>query len=864
MRIYFTKIAIFCLVVFCQVAHGQQIKIPIKPAPTLFQQYDIPVDTLYITGSNGNVANSGIQIVPLGSSYTGNNGNNLSEEEMIQQVMNNTPTEKYLKAKSGEALNINLKFMLKLGQNNNYNNFEPFVVTRSFSYQYSPSLDDASSFEGYYGQEDTPNGIQQNYKYLDQISSESPSSDGRKVVEYSTTLTFQMGRFKSWYVFEFGIWQLDQQSNTPIYKSYIAVIPFVVEGPLITPSQANPVAIKGYIREPAIPQMILHNPPGDMSSVTFQTLQEACRSMSESVTLDESNNGRLNLTLGIAGSAGLFVSVNYEFSVTASLSGGGGSTLMKSNGRQNCVSILNSISTAPGNARANEGSIYLGYSSTVAYGLFPIVAIKTGPTVEVVRDSSIIFGLVPGSATPFYYSKNDILYDIAQNQSIINNLSFSPKMRREALNQNRIWDQVLKKDSININDPAAPVLVPPFTITGGNSGPNTTTITQSISETTTYDVSHFLEVGVGASFVVKVGGSGVDGGYEFKTKKTMGASVANTNNSSTTISYTLQDNDLGDSFRIKVIKDKTYGTPIFLLDEAQSRTSCPYEGGYQRDKPKLEINGSTSPTVTISNVSLGTSGNFRVKICNNSNEIKDYGFGFIGESIVNDVSITSTAGIGSSPTGTSITKLATITAVPANGCKTTTYDVNIARRNPASPMSYQNIEFVTYAECEPSIKSSIYANINFAGPPPPTGVAASKSEVCVSNPLTLTANCPVATTPNWYTVAEGGFPIAVGASVVVNPTENTTYYVGCETPDYKRDRVATPLVLVGSPSTALNLTSNITSSTLQIANTTITARNKIFSPATVTYKAGNSLTFTPGFEANAGTNFTAKIGGCAN
>jgi hypothetical protein len=110
----------------------------------------------------------------------------------------------------------------------------------------------------------------------------------------------------------------------------------------------------------------------------------------------------------------------------------------------------------------------------------------------------------------------------------------------------------------------------------------------------------------------------------------------------------------------------------------------------------------------------------------------------------------------------------------------------------------------------------------------------------------------------------GGFPVAQGAAVTVNPSVNTTYYVGCETPDYKRDRVATQLVLVGSPSTVLNLTTDYTTNSLQIANTTLTATNKINNPARVTYKAGNSLLFNPGFEAKSGSNFLAKIGGCAN
>jgi hypothetical protein len=209
---------------------------------------------------------------------------------------------------------------------------------------------------------------------------------------------------------------------------------------------------------------------------------------------------------------------------------------------------------------------------------------------------------------------------MAQNQSVINNLSNTPKLRREALNQNRIWEQMFKKDSANINNPTAQVIRSPFTWSGGAAGPNTVTTTQSITETETYDVSHFLELGAGLSFVLKVGGSGVDGGYEFKTKKTMGTSISGSSSSSTSVSYTLQDNDDGDIFRTKIIKDKTYVTPIFLLDSAQSKTSCPYEGGNQRDLPLLKINNSNQNSVSVQNITLGTAGTFQVNICHSSTE----------------------------------------------------------------------------------------------------------------------------------------------------------------------------------------------------------------------------------------------------
>lgn len=152
---------------------------------------------------------------------------------------------------------------------------------------------------------------------------------------------------------------------------------------------------------------------------------------------------------------------------------------------------------------------------------------------------------------------------------------------------------------------------------------------------------------------------------------------------------------------------------------------------------------------------------------------------------------------------------------------------------------------------------------NLGGSGKHIGVTASSDAICTgTTPVTLTANCPVTASPVWYTVAVGGFPFAIGSSVVVNPSINTTYFVGCETPDYKRGRVATKMVLVGNPSTVLNLTAAISTNSLQAANTILTASNKVISLARVTYKAGNSLTFNSGFEVSAGSNFLAQTGGC--
>jgi hypothetical protein len=399
MKTYFSKIAIFCLLVFFQVANGQQLKIPFLPKSNGIGGQVI--DSLYITISAGNVTNTG-SFTSLFANITRNYLGGIFinyPPQTVQNIFDNIPLAKQLKAKAGEPFNLTFTFKL---HNDINSNLEPKIESY-FNYTV-PSGN--GSFQGFKYQENgtnPPDGVYQTMNFVSAQNEYSNNCPVKNVITFTSPVTFPIGSFKGWLIFNFVVW--DFISGTPEPRTYQVILPYVVEGSLVTISQATPVQIKGYINEPAIPQMILHNPPGDLSSVTFQTLQETCRKMSEALTTDISNTGRLNLTLGIAGSAGLFVSTNFEFSVTASLSGGGGSTVMKSNGTQNCVSILNSISTAPGFARANEGSIYLGYSTRLAYGLFPTVAIQTSPTLAVVRDSSVIFGSVPGSATPFYYTK---------------------------------------------------------------------------------------------------------------------------------------------------------------------------------------------------------------------------------------------------------------------------------------------------------------------------------------------------------------------------------------------------------------------------------------------------------------------------
>lgn len=240
----------------------------------------------------------------------------------------------------------------------------------------------------------------QNYSYdqyitIVQTSVVNDNPNNRKKFTFTDTYTFKVGRTRAWLVF--GFRRTSAFGNT--YDNII-VLPFVVEGAFNDISAANPVHIKGYTKEPAIPYMILYNPLGDNSTVTFATNQEACRTFTETVSDDMSNSGFWGVKLVITGSTGLFVTVNFEFSITASVSSGGGNAAIKTKEKQNCVSTLSAISTAPNSGGENNRSIFSGYSTDLAYGFFLTIKINLGNSIIVERDTSLIFA--PVSSTPFF------------------------------------------------------------------------------------------------------------------------------------------------------------------------------------------------------------------------------------------------------------------------------------------------------------------------------------------------------------------------------------------------------------------------------------------------------------------------------
>ncbi len=216
-----------------------------------------------------------------------------------------------------------------------------------------------------------------------------------------------------------------------------------------------------------------------------------------------------------------------------------------------------------------------------------------------------------------------------------------------------------------------------------------------------------------------------------------------------------------------------------------------------------------------------------------------------------EVSTTSGAGFGSSLTLTQsggnvasttiFVRMAALTASPTAG-NVTVASTGATTRNVAvsGTVSVCTTSTLTLGTATNSTNCNGNGSIVFTS----TGITAG------TQTLSYTKNT-VATTATVTVAANGTFTLTgLGAGVYANFAIGTTTATGSRT-------------LTATPALSETVTANITTGTVTVAaQQTVTATNRV-SNANVTYRAGNSVTLSPGFQAT-GNTFQATIGtgGC--
>jgi len=453
--------------------------------------------------------------------------------------------------------------------------------------------------------------------------------------------------------------------------------------------------IMGYYTAPALPLYILRDPPGNASYSSITTSNDVCTGSTTSLTTGDSQNGYFKVRIGVAGTipfAGLDYSIYGEVGVDVSAS----QTETALNEYQTCLSTTSTYTTPTTGAPED---VFIGSAVRYAYGVGFTTSVAG--CVGLSTETGLVAAPV-GTTFNYNYREGQIRNSVIP-ELITEIDGMEPGADRDrATTQLDVWNQTLAmNDSIKAHAPYETVR----DFVGGPGEDHSLTVTTTDSYSIDYEAQ--LESGLSFEIGVNIGGSGITTGGAAKFQNGYGRGENGSNVATNTVQYHLEDTDSGDDLSVKVFRDEVFGTYVFQLDSAFSETSCPYEGGYQIDQPRLSVGTPGNTHMVINEAPIGNTLTFPLYICNESQYEMSYNIKVrggtnteggtvvvLGENISSDI-------LGQE-----------CESVPANGC----YDVTslfLTDPNTSDEITDFIIELYLYSPCEPSIRSSIIIEAHF-------------------------------------------------------------------------------------------------------------------------------------------------------
>ncbi len=455
----------------------------------------------------------------------------------------------------------------------------------------------------------------------------------------------------------------------------------------------------GYTTEPMVPYLVLHDPPGDGSTSSFGATKTICRDFENSYTVDQSTDVHAAVKIGVAGSIGFIATVDYEFSVEFSGGATNGELIVKTSANSNCISTTEGFETSALDPVGEGGSdVFIGFGYDLDYGKYQVIEFDHD-SCKMDKLEKMIYSL-RGSGQDafrrFVLTEGGIQKNITDlAQTVVT--SSDERTRANAQYQINAWERVLAANESVIANASVKIGDQLLIDGGGQSSNWSEEIT--VSQTNTLQTEHYLVGTAGMETVLEIGGSGGSFGFNYTNEKRYGASVTDSESDAKVVSYNLSDGDSDDIFYVDVFRDDRYGTPLFRLTNG-TNTSCPYEGGYQKDQPLLKLDGQSGDHILMENVP-GEIATILLDMCNLSN-----------------VSRTYLVALGGQNPGGATVRLGgnTISANPypiTVGPNTCAEDyVLTVQRNPGIN-AYPNLQIDMYPECDGNISSSITASVYF-------------------------------------------------------------------------------------------------------------------------------------------------------
>ncbi len=445
---------------------------------------------------------------------------------------------------------------------------------------------------------------------------------------------------------------------------------------------------------PAIPFLIVHDPPGDGSYSTFEKSTSINQSISFSTEFSGSVNTWAKVKLGTKFEAGEIVSVETSIWGEIGIALEAGVSSVNSEELNLSITATKAYSTSSNDDIIGDGGdVYIGGALNMIYALTEIIAYDAD-SCKVDKYNNII--VVPdGFKTTYMYTENHITNVLIPQLEQIRDtyLSKGNDSAEIYTNQIKVWEQVVSSNHENILKANK---IENISFSAGNE--YSSSLESSSSSTSSLDFSMYVDASVAVEAGLEIGGSGTSAGVEAHFKVEHGEGQSTTTSKSHTTGYALSDDDAGDYFSVDILNDKVYGTPAFKL--VAGRSSCPWESGTQR-RDDLQFTSDTySQTVSDANGQAV----FRLQLGNisQSNEDRTYNLIFDQTSNPNGALIT----IGGSPV---VGNVPIPYEIPAGKAVYATVTI---QKGP-NVSSYTDLKFTLESACDGQIAEDVYLNAYF-------------------------------------------------------------------------------------------------------------------------------------------------------
>ncbi len=388
-------------------------------------------------------------------------------------------------------------------------------------------------------------------------------------------------------------------------------------------------------RSPQLPDIVIHDPPGD-NSYSW---------------IEKGSNYRYfsNTSYEISGSGGFYLDLLFGTSIKTPISGTNlgvrwqldfqaGRENFTNNVYENNITFTETFSTSADPLfTGNDGDVYVGKATNQQFAIAKVLTYNDSSNcIARVDDKPALYPL--GIATTFIYSEKHIK-NVVIPQIVYLDSALRRQARKTAPGTERS-DLVAEADSFGMDasnwrsilgvvDAARGVNAIPYETGNKNisfsSGASYENVVQQ--DTTSggsylYTAFVDIETALGARFQQE-GGAWLESqlGIAAKFRHSFTKDEGNDTTNTLTIGYHLEDDDIGDYFSVDILKDTVFGVPAFKLFAGTS--SCPHEDGTQpRDSAEFNI----FPPDGVHNIPIGGAGNMTAYLTNvsASQEAREY------------------------------------------------------------------------------------------------------------------------------------------------------------------------------------------------------------------------------------------------